>query len=199
MVTKLEALLRLRRDVDKDKMRREVLEQSLNKERARETTWTTRYQDALEARAVLTEVAQATQKNIEDSLASLVTMALQAVFPYKLKCVVEFGQKRNKSECEIWVEQEGEKMKPMDATGGGVVDVMSFAFRVAFWALKKTRPVLILDEPMKFLSRDYQPKAAEMIKMISEKLGVQFVMITHIPELAETADNVITIGRRDNV
>ena len=43
------------------------------------------------------------------------------------------------------------------------------------------------------LSRDLHHKAAEMLKEISEKLGLQIIMVTHSEELIEAADKVFTI------
>ena len=46
---------------------------------------------------------------------------------------------------------------------------------------------------MRFLSRDLHHKATEMLKEISEKLGLQIIMVTHSEELIEAADKVFTI------
>jgi DNA repair exonuclease SbcCD ATPase subunit len=68
--------------------------------------------------------------------------------------------------------------------------VASFALRIASWSMEypRLRNVIILDEPMRFLSEDLQEKASAMIKELSEKLGLQFIIITHEKELASYAD-----------
>ena len=89
----------------------------------------------------------------------------------------------------------------MDASGGGAVDVAAFALRVASWSMQhpRSRATIILDEPMRFLSTDLQPKASEMLKQLSEKLGLQFIIITHEEELADEADKVFEIRQRKGV
>jgi len=107
--------------------------------------------------------------------------------PYQFQ--LEFVQKRGKTEADVWFVRNGEKMKPIDASGGGAVDVASFALRIAFWSLtKRTRPLFFLDEPMRMVSLNLMPKAAEMIKSISKKLGLQIVMVTHSAELSAVAE-----------
>jgi ABC-type sugar transport system ATPase subunit len=52
---------------------------------------------------------------------------------------------------------------------------------------------MIFDEPMRFLSKDLVPKAIEMIKMLSEKLGLQFIMVSHIADFIEGSDKNFVI------
>lgn len=168
-------------------------ELSLSSNQAKLRDVSARHEAASQARLVVQNVAQAMQKNIEEQVSNLVTMALESVFDEPYKFVLEFVQRRNKTECDVWLERGGERISPMDASGGGVIDVASFACRVAFWALKRTAPVLLLDEPMKFVSRSYQPAVGDMMKMLADKLGLQIVMTTHLQDLIEVADNVIEI------
>jgi len=135
--------------------------------------------NAMKARAILQTVAEATQKQLQYHISSLVSMALASVFPNPYKFEVEFVQKRNKVECVLWLVRRGERAKPMGSVGGGVLDVVSFACRIAMWSLKKNRPVMILDEPFKFLhSPELQNNCALMVKELNRKLGVQFIIVT---------------------
>lgn len=152
--------------------------------------------DAEEARALIQVVAQATQKELEFHVSEICTLALAAVFdnPYTLR--IEFVQRRNKTEADIFFERDGERVKPIDAAGGGAVDVTSLALRVAMWSLRRprSRNTLILDEPLKMLSRDLMPKAAQMIAELSKRLNLQFIVVSHSPELIETADRYFTVS-----
>ena len=143
-----------------------------------------------EARALMMAAAQATQKNLEFHINSLVSMALASVFeeePYQFQ--LEFVQKRGKTEADVWFVRNGEKMKPIDAAGGGAVDVADLAARIAFWSLtKKTRPFFLLDEPMRNLNEGRQERALDMLKMLSEKSNIQIVMVSHIKKLIIGAD-----------
>jgi DNA repair exonuclease SbcCD ATPase subunit len=89
----------------------------------------------------------------------------------------------------------------MDAAGGGAVDVAAFALRVASWSMQRprTRPVIILDEPMRFLSPDLQPKASDMLQELSQKLGLQFIIVTHEEELTQQVDKVFEVLKKGGV
>lgn len=149
------------------------------------------------ARAVVQTVANSLQKSLETRITNIVTMALSAVFddPYEFK--VEFVTRRNQTECDMLFVRNGNECEPIDSSGGGALDIASLALRMAVWSIKKTRAIQILDEPMRFLSRDLQSKGSEMIKHISEKLGIQIIMISHIPEAIEAADRMLDVSNAD--
>ena len=155
-----------------------------------------------EAQAIIQEVAQITQKELEYHVSELVTLAMASVFngPYQL--IVEFVQRRNRTETDFWFERDSKRVDPMKASGGGAVDVAAFALRVALWSLnmKKTRPVLILDEPLKWLKgSDLPEKGAEMISEICRRVGLQVIMVSHIPEQVAGADQRIRLQLKDGI
>jgi DNA repair exonuclease SbcCD ATPase subunit len=53
-----------------------------------------------------------------------------------------------------------------------------------------------LDEPLRFLSSDNQEKASRMIKELSQRLGIQFIIVTHESILASYADKVFEVSIR---
>ena len=155
-----------------------------------------------DAQAIVQCVAQATQEKLRYHISKLVSLALEAVFddPYQLN--LDFVLKRNRSEAELtFSRDDGDKVHPMSASGGGAVDVAAFALRVSLWNLERprSRNVIVLDEPFRFLSSDLQPKASEMLKQISSKLGIQFIVITHEEELLDCADRVFHVGIHNGV
>lgn len=154
-----------------------------------------------QAREVIRAAALKTQETLAFHISDISTLALQAVFPEPYDLTVNFVQRRNKTECDLKFQKNKNEMDPLDATGGGPVDVASFALRIASWAMERprSRPTIILDEPMRFLSTDLQPKASEMVKEISEKLGLQFIIITHEQELTEQADKIFEVSLKKGV
>lgn len=153
------------------------------------------------AREVLKIVALKTQQQLQYHISDITTMALEAVFPDPYDLVAEFVQRRNKTECDLLFERYGERIDPLSASGGGAVDVASFALRVASWAMERPRlrNTLILDEPFRYLSVNLLPKASEMLKRVSEDMKLQIIMVTHSEELMEGADKVFTVERRKGV
>lgn len=154
-----------------------------------------------QAREVIKAAGLRTQRALAFHISDISSLAMEAVFDDPYNLVVDFVQRRNKTECDLWFEQNGNQVAPMLASGGGVVDVAAFSLRVASWSMQlpRSRPVIILDEPMRFLSADLQPKASEMIAQLSEKLGLQFLIITHEEELTEQADRVFSVSRQNRI
>lgn len=70
--------------------------------------------------------------------------------------------------------------------------------RIASWSMERprTRNVIILDEPFKFLSENYQDQASSMLKELSSRLGLQFIIVTHEPILASYADRTFEVRVR---
>jgi DNA repair exonuclease SbcCD ATPase subunit len=154
------------------------------------------------AQIIIQKVAKETQEELEFHISDIVSMALSTVFdkPYKFR--VEFVIKRNKTECDLLFENDrGEKIDPMTASGGGVVDVATLALRLALWTLQvpRSRNVIILDEPLKFLSKNLLPRAGELLQELSSKLNLQFIIVTHLSELTDCADKVFTVTQRKGV
>jgi hypothetical protein len=155
---------KLRSNLSQDIVKRDVLKEQIKSLVNKTTTLKQRSTDAKQARIILQEVAKQTQQNLEYHLSNLVTLALKSINSTWPKFVVEIVDRRNKTECDLLFEENGNRYKPIEGAGGGPLDIASFALRITFWSLRKTRHTFILDEPFKFLSADLQHKASEMIK-----------------------------------
>ena len=150
-----------------------------------------------EAQAILQTVAQLTQQQLEYHVSTITSLAMNAVFQNPYKVDLSFVLRRGKTEADIRFVRNEEAVHPLTAAGGGAADIAAFALRITLWSLspRKSRPVFFLDEPFKHLSDDLQPKALEMIKQISDKLGIQIIMISQYQDVGEFADNVIEIKK----
>ena len=181
--------------------KREMLEDNLRSAKKDKVKNLALLENTQKAREVTQTVAESTQKQIEYHISSLVTMAIQAVYPdnpYEFK--LRFVMRRNKTEADlIFAKGENETDDILNAGGGGPADVAAFALRIATWSLKKTRNVLLLDEPFRCISQDKQEKCSEMLKEISDKLKLQIILISHLPELIGSADKVIEIKNVNGV
>lgn len=152
-----------------------------------------KYANTVKAREIVQIVAEQTQKQIEFQISNLVSTALASVFPDPYEFKLSFVQRRNKTECDLLFIKNGKECDPFSATGGGAIDIANFALRVAIWSIKKTRNVFILDEPFRFVSIDLQEKCSAMLKEISEKLGLQVIMISHLPQIIGSADLILKV------
>lgn len=139
-------------------------------------------------------IAQETQNTIRMRIQNIVQSAIDTCFPYEYHFQMNFETRRGKTECDLYLETDaGERVNIQDAAGGGVADIVSFGLRIAAWTISRTDNIILLDEPFKFLSRDLRPLGAEIIKRISDKLNIQFIIITHDSEILDIADKEFKI------
>ena len=182
--------------------RRDQLQSEVTVTAKKLTTLAQEQEDITRALEIIQVTAKLTQSQLEIHISELVSLALEAVFPNPYKMILKFQTRRNRSEADLLLQDEnGNLLNPMDAVGGGVVDVAALALRIALWSLKRPRPraVMIMDEPLRFLSTDLQGRASLMLKELSEKLGIQFIIVTHEENLLEAADKVFNVGIKDGV
>ena len=149
---------------------------------------------------IIQHVADEAMQTITGSVSSLTTEALQAIFgkhlAFKAKVVIQ----RGRPIVDLTLYDNDHPLDPLLNAGGGVADVCSFALRTTFWGLHgELRPILCLDEPFKFVSADLQPYCAQFLRELSNKLKIQFIIISHIPHLINEADTIFKVERRDNI
>lgn len=181
--------------------RQSLLEEQKNELAQQLTKTKAELERTRQAHAVVQQVAGTTQKKIEFHISNLVTMALASVFPEPYEFQLRFVERRNSMETDlIFLKGENEINDILSFGGGGVADVSNFALILSLWALKKTRPTFILDEPDKFLhNQEYQSKASAMMKMLCQELGIQIIIVSDQDGIKDAADNVITIEMKNGV
>ena len=142
-------------------------------------------QDAEDARKLLQEAAQAVQQRAHARIAATVGRCLTAVFDEPYAFDISFEQKRGRTEAVLTFERGGYKVDPLSQTGGGVVDVCSFALRLA--SLLASRPprrrLMVMDEPFKHLYKGNRPAVRQLLEQLASELGVQMIIVTHDPAL----------------
>jgi len=156
-----------------------------------------RLENQKKALEVIQSVARQTQKQLEYRVSELATLALAGVLqePYTLS--LDFETKGTATQAHIYFERDRLKIAPMDAAGGGAVDIAALALQMTMWSIRqpRTRNLLILDEPLKYLKGKEMPiKGALMLRELSHRLGVQILMVSHSPELIQGADKIVEVG-----
>lgn len=152
-----------------------------------------------EVRMFFTVLADSQRKELEQKVEALVDYGVQVVFgpTYRFKVTSELRGKAVRT--EFWLVENGLQLPLLDATGGGVGDVVSFLLRVVILCL--ARPVqariLVLDEPFKFVSASHFQTLTALLKELSDSLGLQLIMVTHKPELLDAATTIVRVHKTD--
>ena len=156
-------------------------------------------QNALnELQVKLQTLAQNTQNQLQQRIVDIVQSCLDVVFPNEYKFVFEFVQKRGKTEVEIYLEKDGNKFNPMDSNGGGIVDVISFALRVACLTIAGTEKVLLLDEPFPHIRGIARERLGDVVVGLSKKLKMQIIMVGDVVGTGIKADAEFKITKNNN-
>lgn len=151
-----------------------------------------------QAQAFLQKVAQQTQEHLKFQIEDIVNLALETCFPNEYTFKICFNVSRGKTDAElVFLDQRTQRqIDPMNASGGGVVDLTCFALRIACYALEKESDnVIVLDEPFRFLSRDLQQRAGEILSKLSKRMKLQIILVSHIGEIIDVADNVFEVRK----
>lgn len=158
-----------------------------------------------EAQTILQYTAKQTQNRLSFHISNFISSALQSIWGEDAYTfTLEFIEKRNKTEVQMLLHtKEGtvslENLNSI-AVGGGVLDVVALALRIALWSLQSHHQhIMILDQPLSNLDQNYLPKAGELITQLSERLGIQFIIINHNPVLAGIATETIEVVKENGV
>ena len=125
--------------------------------------------------SIISKASDAAQMRFAGVVAGVVTESLNSVYPdnpYEFK--LEFRECAGKTVVDTLLYRDGEPLDPLASTGGGVWDVLAFALRVALLVLTasdKTRKLLVLDEPAKYL---HGPDKIRRFYETMENVGKQF-------------------------
>lgn len=85
----------------------------------------------------------------------------------------------------------------LGAKGGGVMDIVNTAMRIGILNFLRDPSIdgpIILDEPYKQLSKEYQPAIAELLNQIVENFDRQIILSTHNEFIKESGGQKIHVG-----
>lgn len=148
----------------------------------------------------ISDVAKKTQGQLKIAISGIVQTALDLCFPNEYNFKFDFVETRGRIESKFCFEDKnGNEVSILDASGGGVVDVVTFALRIACYTLSSSTDTIILDEPFKFVSVDMRGKVSALLKDVSEKLGIQFIVVTHDSSIIDVADRVFKVVKTNEI
>ena len=145
-----------------------------------------------DANRFLISFSESIRKKLKDKLESLTNIALKSIFPAKsMKFIIKPNRTKIGLHYDLYLETDGTITPLYDSKGGGVLDVITLTIRISYLRMLKgsLRQTLILDEPFKNLDSVRLKLAIKWLKSVSEKMEIQFIIVTHIEELIETVDD----------
>lgn len=150
---------------------------------------------------LLQKTSDYARRQIKDRIESIVSEALNVVFGGDHRFIIDLGLKANQPIAEYWL-NDGTTLtkleKPDYDRGGGKIDIITLALRLAIGEMEHVDGPLFLDEIGKHVSKEYAPHVAYFLKEYSENFGRQIILITHNADLAEVGDVSLAVSRKAN-
>ncbi len=151
---------------------------------------------------LLQKTSEFARQQAKTRIEEIVSSALNAVFDDLYSFRIEIVVRAGRVEADYFLAKNGleAQMKPPDYDrGGGVVDVVTIALRLAIVELVGCQGPVLLDEIGKMVSVGYRQPVAEFLKTYSEQFNRQIILITHAAELAEVADKSFCVTQKNGV
>lgn len=148
---------------------------------------------------LLQKTSEYAREQAKKQIEIIVTNCLQYVFDADMEFKVEIEELYGKPNAEFYVvskiNEELIKTKPELSRGGGIVDIISLAFRMSFLQIHKPliEGPLILDEPAKHVSEEYIFNVADFLKRTSDMFDRQIIMVTHNNHLSSISTNAYRV------
>ena len=148
---------------------------------------------------LLQKTSEYARQQAKDRIESVVSEALNVVFGGNHSFVIDLGIRAGQPVADYWL-NDGSTFtkleKPDYDRGGGKVDIISLALRLAIGEMKGITGPMFLDEVGKHVSKEYAPNVAYFLKQYSAQFNRQIVLITHNADLAEIGETSISVIRK---
>lgn len=148
-----------------------------------------------ESRRFLSELAATRRGVMKEQVEQVAGDALKHIYDDNYSLTLEYGERAGRTTLEIkinTVTPDGVVSRDMSGKGGGVADTVALAIRILFILLNpKLDKFVVLDETWKHQDSTRIVRAAEFIKALVEKTGMQVLFITHHPSMSTFADKNI--------
>jgi len=117
----------------------------------------------------------------------LVTFGLNTIFGDKysgIKFFIERSTKRDQLNYDFMLEVDGVKATIDGNFGGGMACVVSIIMRLILTVNLGLYRFVVLDESLSGVSEEFQQKTADFIRVITEQLGLDILLVTHQEQFA---------------
>lgn len=192
--------IEIKNKLDEIRIKKQTCEFNLKSRKERLDEIKEEMETLLKSQSLLQEVAAEVQSKLSVKIDSIVNLGLATCFGDEYHFKLEYVLARGKTEVEFNLyDREENPVDPMLQSGGGLVDLLAFCLRIAVYNISHTDNVIVFDEAMKYVSAGFREKAAELVHTLSERLGLQFISVTHIPEFRDNSDRQFIIAKINGV
>jgi len=145
-------------------------------------------------------VEESTKISIKEGFEKIVTYALRYIFQNEYNFNLIFNKRGNLQELDYAISTPDfkEPYDPKDTSGGGILDVVSIALRIALLEKTKINGFLVLDESFRNIHNiRFIENAFKFLKEINKKLNKQIIFITGMEDTIALnyADKLIEIKK----
>lgn len=184
-------LKRFRRTIDSALARSSAITKSIKDLSARADVIKERAALIPELLEVLQQFNHQLQAQTFTHFEQVVSSCLAVIFddPYTFHVVPEI--KRGQLEVRFEFRRGEEAFNPLTEVEGGVLDVASFALRLAYLSITTNRKLIVLDEPFKWVDVVNRGRLKLLLDMLCERYSFQIIIVTHLPELID--EHAITL------
>lgn len=148
--------------------------------------------------AVVQKLTEISRKDTLDKVAAIVSTAIQEVKDPNLSFKINYKLERNQAVADFMVYNKKLKaeMDIFESCGGTIADIVEFTLKVSLllkWQPKLAR-VLVMDEQLKHISAVDKPAMARFVRQVSERLGIQIILVSHSAEFISSAHKVFSVS-----
>lgn len=147
------------------------------------------------ALAVLQELEGAWRRSFESRLSSVVSDGLTAIFGEEIKLEVKSTVKRDATSMQLVLTQGDIEIDDIvGGTGGSLVSVLDVLLKILLLvSAPDLRRVLVLDEAFRMVEARHLPALGQLLRELSDRLSMQFILVSHETELLDAADVVYSV------
>jgi DNA repair exonuclease SbcCD ATPase subunit len=142
---------------------------------------------------VFVESVTVSNDNVKNVIESFVTDGISLVYDEGYRFCVEETFTSGRLGYTFKMSKDNHSRSLM-CYGGGIRNIISTLLRFVFVKYLSYKMPFVLDEVGSNISKEYQSKFGFLLKVFSEKLDVQIILITHQSRIAEHADKIINVS-----
>lgn len=144
--------------------------------------------DIAEEKVLLEDSSEKARTVAKEVIESVATQSLQQIFNDGRTVSINLGTKAGQPVADLYVMHDGDDTDPAKEEGGGIADIVSTSVYMAVSDSVQTMAPFFLDEPNKYVSKDFSIPTGNFLSEIADYTGRQMFLNTHDEHLKTIGD-----------